>query len=386
MNIGLIMPGFSADESDWCIPAQLNLVRRLTQRADVRVFPLRYPHRQSPYVIYGADVYPQGGAETRGFGRFAMLSRAVSAVIAAHRRRRFDVLHAMWADEPGFVAVTAGRLLGVPSVVSLLGGELVGFPDIDYGVQLRRIGRMLVRKSMRSATRVLSGSTYIHRLAEPLVPGNRLAPLPIGVDSERFERPPQNGDHPSVLRQSSFVGQQPSGVNLLHAASLVPVKDQSTLLRAFAQIVPQTPGAHLHIVGSGPLRRDLEALGEVQGVADRITFYGAVPYHEMVDYYHAADLFVLPSRHEGQGLVTLEAAVCGRATVGTAVGMLPDIAPERAVPPGDWRALAEAVLTALRDGPAELGQASKAVVEQRYTLTQTVEALMELYEGLGVTG
>ena len=48
MNIGILIPGFSASESDWCIPVYLNLVRELAKHHHVRVFPIRYPHTDKP--------------------------------------------------------------------------------------------------------------------------------------------------------------------------------------------------------------------------------------------------------------------------------------------------------------------------------------------------
>ncbi|MFQ5340970.1 MAG: glycosyltransferase [Anaerolineae bacterium] len=374
MKIGLILPGFSAGESDWCIPAQLNLVRRLACRAEVHVFPLRYPHHRRPYTVYGAAVHPQGGAEIRGVGRAALLARTLTAVAAEHRRRPFDILHGMWADEPGFIAVAAGRLLGVPAVVSLLGGELVGLPDIGYGGQLSLISRWLTRVALRQATQVTAGSAYLRRLARPLVPPDRLLPIPIGVDTDLFHPGPAN---PGCLAEGE--------VRLLHVGSLVPVKDQATLLRAFSRVVSQIPDAHLHIVGDGPLRHDLERLAELLGIAPKVTFHGAVPHERMPACYRAADLCVLSSRHEGQELVTLEAAACGRATVGTAVGLLPDLAPASQVAPvGDAQALVDALLEVIQDPQAitAMGQASREAVEAGYTLEQTVARLVQLYAGL----
>ncbi len=136
MRIGLITPGFSADENDWCIPALLDLVRELSSRHDVYVLTLRYPHERRRYQVYGATVHALGGATAAGFRRLPLMTRAIAALGRAHRQAPFEVLHGLWADEPGFLAVRAGRLLGVPAVVSLLGGEMVAFPEIGYGGQL----------------------------------------------------------------------------------------------------------------------------------------------------------------------------------------------------------------------------------------------------------
>lgn len=374
MKTGLILPGFSAGESDWCIPAQLNLVRRLACQAEVHVFPLRYPHHHRPYTVYGASVHPQGGAETRGVGRTALLGRTLAAVAAEHRRRPFDSLHGMWADEPGFLGVVAGRLLGVPAVVSLLGGELVGLPDIGYGGQLSRINRWLTRVALSRAAHVTAGSAYLRRLARPYVFPDRLLPIPIGVDTDLFHPGPANPDPLTKGR-----------IKLLHAGSLVPVKDQATLLGALSHVVPRAPDVHLHIVGGGPLRHDLERLAESLGVAPKVTFHGAVSHEWMPACYRAADLCVLSSRHEGQELVTLEAAACGRTTVGTAVGLLPDLVPASHVAPvGDAEALADVLAGMIQDAEAvtAMGRVSLEAVEAGYTLEKTVTRLVQLYAGL----
>ena len=76
---------------------------------------------------------------------------------------------------------------------------------------------------------------------------------------------------------------------------------------------------HLLIIGDGPLRTKLERMAAESGVIDRISFLGRVSQDEMVGYYHAADVFVLPSvaRSEAFGIVQLEAMACGKPVVNT---------------------------------------------------------------------
>lgn len=379
MRIGLITPGFSASETDWCIPALLNLVRALARQHEVHVFTLRYPYRQRSYSVYGARVHAFGGAVVAGFGRVPLIGRALARIVSQHRRQPFDLLHGLWADEPGFLAVTASHWLKGPTVVSLLGGELVGLSDIGYGGQLSCIGRWLIRFSLRGATRVTVGSTYLHRLARPYVASERLLRIPLGVDTDLFypESRPASSSHLLEGR-----------IKLLHVASLIPVKDQSMLLHALSQVVIQEPNAHLHIIGEGPLRRNLEGQVKRLGVTNHVTFHGAIPHERLPDYYRSADLCVLTSRYESQGMVTLEAAACARTTVGTAVGVLPDLTPATlAVPVEDASALSEALLTTLQDLPtvAALGRASLAAVAAHYSLEQMLEKLCCVYAELSAT-
>jgi glycosyltransferase involved in cell wall biosynthesis len=380
MRVGLIVPGFSASERDWCIPALLDLVRELARDNQVDVFALRYPHRRGAYSVHGATVHALGGATTAGPRRILLLTRALATIVDQHRREPLDVIHGVWADEPGGLAVIAGRLLGVPVLVSLLGGELVALPDVCYGGQLSRTNRWLVRIALRRAAQVTAGSNYLCRLARDHIKRGKLELMPLGVDTRRFHPEAEAGNATPLCGQ---------GIKLLHVGSLVPVKDQTMLLRAFSHAVGEMPSVQLHIVGDGPLRRNLEELTALLGVVERVTFHGAVSHDELPAYYRAADLCVLSSRHESQGMVVLEAAACGRATVGTAVGILPDLVPAtRVVPVGDHRALADVLVDVLKSPRtlAEMGRASQNAVASNYTLKQTVTRLNALYHDLLAPG
>lgn len=367
----MITPGFSSSEQDWCIPATLDLVRELASRHDVHVFALRYPERRAHYRVYGAAVTALGGAGAAGLTRLPLFARTIAALAAQHRRRRLDLLQAFFADEPGFLAVAGGRLLGVPAIVSLRAGELAALPDLPYGGLLTR-GRWLTRWALRGAHRVTVGSRYLARMAAPHVPPGRLSLAPLGVDTSLFR--PLPPPDPSPLGAGEF--------RLLCVASLGPVKDHGMLLRAMARVLAQAPGVHLHLVGGGGLRPALEAEACSRGIRSSVSFHGSVRHELLPAYYSAADLCVLASRHESQGMVVLEAAACGRATVGTAVGILPELMPPSCVVPvGDDAALAAALLELVRDPDARAaaGRAALERVRAGYTLEQRVPKLESLY-------
>ncbi len=376
VRIGILTPGFSASERDWCIPVLLDLVRTLAATDDVSVVALRYPHHRSPYEIHGARVIPLGGAETRGLPRLALFARALGVLIREIRRQRLDVLHAMWAHEPGFLAGLAGRLTGTPVVVSLLGGELADLPDVDYGGQRSAVNRRLVQGALRMADRVVCGSAWLRDLACRHVPDERLVTLPFGVDTELFHPEAGAGVDPRHLDGDPC---------LLHVASLVPVKDQDTLLRAFTRVVVPYPGAALHFAGEGELRPHLEQLAGELGIASRVRFLGHVPHNQLPSLYRQADLHFLPSLHDGAPMVVLEAAACGCATVGTPVGYLPELGPAaRTVPLRNPRALARELIELLADEPArrQMAVAGQELILSRYRLDQTVDRLRALYLSL----
>lgn len=374
MRIALITPGFSAGEDDWCIPVLLDHVRALAREHDVRVFALRYPHRRGSYRVGGATVHALGGALAGGAARLPLLARAMAAIAAEARRRPFDAYHGCWADEPGLLAALAGRLARRPALVSVMGGELVGFPELGYGGLLSRANRLLARVALRAAGRVTVGSAYLGRLAADFAPAARLAAHPWGVDTRLF-RPEPGAADPDLGR---------GRINLLQAGSLIGIKDHRTSLLALKLMRQKRPAIHLHLLGAGPLEDALRRTAGELGVAEHITFHGAQPHEALPGFYRAADLCLLSSRHEAQALVILEAAACGRATVGTAVGMLPDLPPAPCVPVGDAAGLAAAALGLLGDPPA-LRALGGALADHAAThsLDASVARLLALYRAGG---
>lgn len=354
MRIGLVVPGFSADAADWCIPALRHLARALAAGDEVRVFALRYPHRVDRYTIEGAEVITLGGAERRGIATATVWRRALSAIAAEHSRRRFDVLHAFWATESGLVAAVAGRMLRVPTLVSLAGGELVALRDIGYGDQRVAWERFKVRGSLRLASAVSVGSHLLMMLAKWQVGADRLHRAPLGVDTRLF----------------TPVGETTNPGRYLHVGTLTRVKDQTTLLKAFA-LLPR--GAKLEIVGSGPLRPELERLAHDLGITDDVHFRGEVDHASLPSIYRGALAFVLSSRHEAQGMVALEAAACGVPVVGTFVGVLPELTTS-AVPVGGVEALAHAL--------GERAPTALDTATREFSLEVCTDRFRALYAGL----
>lgn len=374
MRIALVVPGFSADEEDWAIPCVQDLVQALAEGHELEIFALRYPSRNASYEVFGVRVDPLRGGLSGGVSRAPLIGRAVAHIMERARRRSFDLVHGLWADEPGAVAAIAAGLLRVPALVSLMGGELVAMRDIGYGAQLSRANRLLLRFALSRATKVTVGSSYLLRLAMPRVRSGRLTLLPLGVDTRRF-RP----DGPS--RQVPVTGERP----LLHVASLSAVKDQSTLLRAVAIVARAVPGVHLNMVGDGPRRSALEELTRKLGLTSQVTFHGAVRHQQIPDYYRAAEICLTSSRFESVGMTVLEAGACGRSTIGTSVGVLPELHPAtRSVAVRDASALARCITeTLLEPGrTAEMGRNCLSMVRRQFNLEAATAAHIRTYAEL----
>ena len=146
----------------------------------------------------------------------------------------------------------------------------------------------------------------------------------------------------------------------VHRPSVVTVsgmyerKGMHDLVRAFAEISPRAPEAHLYLVGDGPDRADLEMLSHTLGISDKTHFTGYVA--DPRSYLQQADVFVLPSHSESGPLALMEAREAGCAIVATMVGGIPETLDHGAagimVPPSDPPSLAKAILALLIDEQA----------------------------------
>jgi len=370
MKIGLVTPGgFDRSGTERVIPAFLWLVERLARQHEVHVYTLYQYPRPEEYRLLGAAIHNVGYPRRPGPGCRGSW-HGLRALGREHRRGRFDVLHGLWATESGLLAALAGRTLRVPTVVTAMCGELVALPDIRYGAQLGWKGRLLVGSTLRLATVVTSESEYARRLLRRHRPDAQL--IPFGVDCARFAPP--------------FVAPCGPPWRLLHVASLNRVKDQRTLLRAYARIHGAEPRTRLDIVGEDTLD------GEIQQLARSLLPQGAVHFHgfessdRVAERMRQSHLLLHSSLSEAAPVVFLEAAACGLPTVGTAVGLIDDAAPDAAVavPVGDDATLANAALALLRDDESrwQLGRRALAYAQER-DADSTARQFETLYRYVG---
>ena len=157
------------------------------------------------------------------------------------------------------------------------------------------------------------------------------------------------------------------------------------LLAAMRRLVDRLGDVRLDCVGEDALDGDVQRRAAALGLGAHVVFHGFLPQDELAGFYRRAHLNLLASRYESQGVVVLEAAAAGLPTVGTAVGLLPTLAPEaaRAVPPGDSGALADAVSGWLLDPAArEAAGAAAQHFANEHDAAWTARTFERLYGAL----
>jgi glycosyltransferase involved in cell wall biosynthesis len=341
------------------IPALLALIRRLARTHDVRVFVPEQESQPRRWELLGAQVLNIGERHTR--------VRGVRTICAQHRVCPFDVIHAMWSGMSGFMAVAAARILGVPSVVHVAGGELAALPAIAYGGRLTWKGRLREAAVLRAATLVTAASGPMLNTLSAL--GITARRVPLGVDLDAW--PPR----PPVHRSA------PGPARLIHIASLTRVKDQSTLLRALVALRNQGLDFHMQVVGEDTLGGEIQALAGRLGLERAVNFHGFLRQSSLRPLLEASDLQVISSRHEAGPVTLREAAVVGVPTVGTAVGEIADWAPHAALaaPVGEPEILAREVAKLLTDEQLRLRVARAAYTR---AICEDANYTMQLFEDL----
>lgn len=335
MRIGLFVPG-GVDRSARVrvVPVLLALIERLARSHEVLVIAINQEPEPSAYSLFGARVVNLG--EMPGITRAGRLARRLKRALSAMRSAggKFDVLHAFWANGPGTLAVTVGTLLRVPVVVSIGGGELVWLPEINYGGQGRWLDRVRLSSVLRRASAVSACSQYT------LGPLAKRRPdalwLPWSVDTKLFE---------------ADVKRPPPPWHLLHVADLNAVKDHATMLQAIRLVMKSHPQTEVDCIGVDTLGGRVQAMAQDLGLAGVVRFHGFLPLDEVVRFYRRAHLCVQSSLHENTPATLLEAATAGVPTVGTAVGLIPEMSPQAAlsVPVRQPDALAQAIVEVLND-------------------------------------
>jgi rhamnosyl/mannosyltransferase len=172
---------------------------------------------------------------------------------------------------------------------------------------------------------------------------------------------------------------------VLFVGRLVYYKGVEYLIKAMKEV-----DAELLLIGDGKLRAELTALTNEMGLAHKVHFLGEISDEELPEYYHACDVFVLPSISpaEGFGLVQIEAQACGKPVVSTS---LPTGVPfvnlhEKTgliVPPKNSKALAEAINKLLGSSNVRKEYESRALERaQQFRAELMVRRVFQLYEEL----
>ncbi len=294
------------------------------------------------------------------------------------RRLRPAIIHTR--NQSGLDALLPAWLARVPCRIHSEHGW-----DIDNIDGKKRKPALLRRLHAPLVSGYITVSKHLadYLVTQVRIDARRITQIYNGVDTEKF--------YPSSNKMVNLLPRSFQGSDLVIIGAvgrIQAVKDQATLLKAFAALITKRPNLRtnlrLVIVGDGPLLADLRQIAENSLVADLTWFAGA--QENIPDWLRLMDIFVLPSLNEGISNTLLEAMASGIPVIATQVGGNPELI--EAGRNGDFFACGDQLaLLGLLDRYVQdqalrstYGAASRQIVLQRFSMQAMVEQYQQIYD------
>lgn len=305
-----------------------------------------------------------------------------------------DVIHMHTLKRVGGIGRHVARKRRIPYVVTLHGGVFdVPAQEADTMTRPTRgafeWGKVLgmwvgSRRVLDDAAAVICVGTEEQREVQRRFPHKRVVHLPNGVDADHFAE----GDGHGFRRRHGIARQARV---LLTVGRIDSQKNQLFAVRCLPRLLECDAGVHLVLIGHvsneaycGRVMAEAERLG----VGGRVCLIRGLPAdgQDLVDAYHAADMFLLPSIHEPFGIVILEAWAAGLPVMASRVGGVPSFVSEGQdgilFEPDNERDF-QAAFRALWGSPERMmaiAQAGQTKAREHYSWDHVTKALVQLYE------
>jgi phosphatidylinositol alpha-1,6-mannosyltransferase len=243
-----------------------------------------------------------------------------------------------------------------------------------------------LRKAYSGADAVLCVSEYVRGLMTAGgFSGDRLQVVHNGIDKRLLSTPVSSEDVEGFRRRLGLEGKKV----LLTLARLVERKGQAEMVRAMPEVLARHPQVRYLVAGTGENAPALEGLVRGMGLEEHVLLLGEVPDRDKLPLLDLCDLYVLPSRREGQrveglGIALLEAAARGKPLLAGSHGGIPEIISDGEngflVDARRPHELAQAVIRVFDDPKlaGELGSAARRTVEERFLAGRMAEGTLEV--------
>jgi len=291
-----------------------NICRELCDRGNrVAVIANRFP---------GAEAFDgdQPFKTHRLSGRMRPTSvEAIHAVLKAVRHDNIDIIFfGHFGSTHWLSGVLARKLFKIPYVILVHGTEFNA-----YHHRFTRADRWASRIVLRNATRIIANSKATQRLvADHGYPEHKIAIVHPGTDPAAF------ADASAGAHLKKTLGLEGMKV-MLSISRLVAKKNHLNVLRALPEVIKKIPRLCYLVVGKGPEEDSIRACIAELALGEHVRMLGYVEPTCVAPYYHAADVFVMPSKtvdidYESFGIVYLEANACGKPVIAGRSGGIED--------------------------------------------------------------
>lgn len=289
-------------------------------------------------------------------------------------RGRFDLLHTH-DPKSNLVGLLAARRARVPIVATVHLHDTSNFRT--------RMFRVLDLQTLRFFPRIIAVSSALRaELIAAHLPDPRIGVIHNGIDVSRFGR----GAAERADVWHARWGGEDGGRIITTVGRLSPQKGIHTLLQAARLITQKQPRTRFWVVGSGPLRRELEAQARSLGIDAVVHWLGH--QSDISGIMAASDVVAVPSIREGLPMVVLEALALSRPVVASAVGGISEVIEDGVsgwlVPPAEPAVLAARILHLIEHPEAgrAAGERGRARVMSEFAAHQAARQLASSYAAL----
>ena len=285
--------------------------------------------------------------------------------------RRADIVNIHAIDFFGAILTLIAKLMKKPVVITVQRAEVLSTNSLLFNL-LRTI-------ALKIANVIIAVSYATKNLAVKAgAPENKVVVVyNAAEESIFFPRPKPLCRVKLGIPQNSKV--------VLSVGGLIPRKGFISLIRAMPLILNKIPDALMIIVGDGPEKSLLSYLVRSLKLEGKVIFTGRIFPDDLCLYYGAADVFVLPSLHEGHALVLLEAMASGLSVVATRVsGNVETVLHSKngyLVQPKDVNQLAKAVINILVDENRirKFGDESVRIYKEKFSEEKQICKIAKIY-------
>ena len=230
-------------------------------------------------------------------------------IIHLHFKRKFLIVHGFWAFPAGTLTLLIGKLLGLKTLVTFMGGEVANLESIGYGLYSSRMLKKLIQFTARNVDCVIALTNHHARKLRDNLTFKRIEIIAFGVDLTRF-----------------LVFNKPisSPYQFLYLGDINKVKNIPMLIKTFQEISKKIE-ARLDIVGLDTLNGEMQALVCQLSLGERVTFHGRQLNNSLANFLRKAHILLHTSFWESQAVVVNEAIAAGVVVCGTRVGIIEDL-------------------------------------------------------------
>ena len=349
--------------------------------------------KRTKILMLGTDVTTMGGIASviRDYIDTGLMSRLNITYVATHRdgskMAKFvfflrqvpkvflkcfpaDIVHIHtshgWSYRRLVTILFGANLIGKKTILHVHGSEF----DL-YFDKAGKVEQAIIRYGLRTADRVIALSSDWETKLHTIEPQANIVVIRNGVDYTRYLQ---------------FTGREMhTPANVLFLGRLGDRKGIYDLLEAIAEL--DRSEIEFVLAGDGDVER-VRAIVSERGWQRQVRIPGWVGPEDKMALLRAADLYVLPSYHEGLPISVLEAMAAGLAVISTPVGGIPEAVIDGRngylVPPGNPRALAERIRDALMDRARwrAMSDASFLLAREDFDTSIVESHLKDLYESL----